>query len=90
MLDRVRAVAIAASQPASPSACADSRKPIRCASSATADSSASVSCSGSGSSSSFERAPVVMTLMKSAPARICSRTARRMSSGPSASRYMSP
>jgi hypothetical protein len=47
-----------------------------------------VSCAGSGSSSSTERAPVVMTLMKSAPRRSCSRTARRTSSTPSASRYM--
>ena len=41
-----------------------------------------------GSSSSTERAPVVMTLTKSAPRRSCSRTARRTSSTPSASRYM--
>ena len=43
-----------------------------------------------GSSSSTERAPVVITLTKSAPRRSCSRTARRTSSTPSASRYISP
>ena len=50
--------------------------------------SSGVSCAGSGSSSSTERAPVVITLTKSAPRRSCSRTARRTSSQPSASRYM--
>ena len=44
--------------------------------------------SGELSSSSHERAPVVMILMKSAPRRNCSRVALRISSGPSASRYI--
>ena len=62
----------------------------RWASSTSAAISARVSCAGSGSSSSTLRAPVVITLMKSAPRRSCSRTARRTSSAPSASRYMPP
>ncbi len=63
---------------------------MRWASSTIAASSAGVICAGSGSSRTTERAPVAITLMKPAPARICSRTALRISSGPSASRYMVP
>jgi hypothetical protein len=55
------------------------RRSQRCASSTIAPSSAGVN-------STTLSGPLIVTLMQSAPARTCSRTARRQSSGPSASR----
>ena len=74
--------------PSEPSACEATLKPSRCVSSTIASISARVSWVGPTSSSATVSAPVDMILTKSAPWRICSRTALRISSGPSASRYM--
>ena len=90
VLDRVGAGLDRPAVPARPSACAATRRPIRCASSTIAVISSSVIWAGSGSSATTDRAPVAMNLMKSAPRRICSRTALRISHGPSASRYIVP
>jgi hypothetical protein len=81
---------IAAAQPSRPWAARGHPVAQPVASSVTAASSGSVSWSGIGVLELVERAPVVIILTKSAPHRICSLTARLMSSGPSASRYMSP
>ena len=63
---------------------------MRWASSTIASISSWVIWAGSGSSSTTERAPVAMNFTKAAPRRICSRTALRISQGPSASRYIVP
>ena len=76
--------------PSRPSAWAATRRPMRWASSTIAAISSRVICAGRGSSRSTERAPVDISLTKSAPRRSCRRTARRISHGPSASSYMVP
>ena len=81
---------IASRAPSRPSACAATRRPSRWASSTSAASSSRVSWAGSGSSRSTERAPVAITLMKSAPRRSWARTAWRRAHGPSASWYIVP
>ena len=72
--------------PSSAIAWAAARRRARCASSTPARNSSSVSCAARGSTPGVMTPPVATSLMTSAPARSCSRTARRRSSGPSACR----
>ncbi len=78
----------ASAMPAEPCACAAVSRPDFLASSTPARISSSVSCGEPGSTPGVITPPVAMSLMTSAPALSCSRTALRTSSGPSASRPM--
>src|SRR5664280_2119771 len=74
--------------PAFPIACVATRRPALCASWATTSSSSGSSAVCVGVTPGVRTPPVAITLMKWAPSLISVRVARRIASGPSASRPM--